>query len=86
MLIRLAERGVNISLVWIKAHVGHTGNERADELAKLGTELDVEESVWVSRPFSFLARKSEGRMYGEWGNEWRNCGIARMIEEFFPVD
>ena len=28
-----------ITIVWIKAHVNHAGNEQADCLAKLGTEM-----------------------------------------------
>lgn len=50
-LSRLASKGIYVSLVWIKAHDGHCRNERADELAKRGTELDEEQTSWVARPF-----------------------------------
>ena len=34
----LANRGCNVVLIWIKAHVNHEGNERADVLTKRGTD------------------------------------------------
>ena len=84
ILNRLAERGVTVSLVWIKAHVGHEGNERADCLAKEGASLDELESVWVKRPYGYLKRKSEERMLSCWNREWMSNKAARMSRQFFP--
>lgn len=38
MLYDLADCGVNIVLVWTKAHANHVGNDKADGLAKLGAD------------------------------------------------
>ena len=82
-LNRLAERGVKISLVWIKAHVGHVGNERADELAKRGTELGDEDIVWVARPFLDLTQSIEDKVRKSWTLRWESYKEARMSKQFY---
>ena len=37
-LNELAKKTRRVTIVWIKAHVGHEGNELADGLAKEGTK------------------------------------------------
>ena len=41
-LNELAKKTRRITIVWIKAHVGHEGNELADELAKEGTKKKLQ--------------------------------------------
>ena len=85
ILNRLAEQGVYISLVWIKAHVGHVGNERADELAKAGTELGDEEVSWVARPFLDLTCATGKSMRKSWAQHWESYKEARMSKQFYKA-
>ena len=75
---------MNVSLVWIKAHVGHPGNERADFLAKTGTELDVSDSVWVKVPGNSFRRRAASEMASLWAREWQQYAGGRMAKQFFP--
>jgi ribonuclease HI len=40
-LNELASKSKKVTLVWIKAHVGHEGNEKADQLAKDATMYEL---------------------------------------------
>ena len=40
----LQRKGKEVTLHWVKAHAGHTLNEKVDEAAKLGT---VEEQIYA---------------------------------------
>ena len=82
ILNRLAEKNVNISLVWIRAHVGHAGNERADQLAKRGTTAD--KFGWVDKPFNSVKRRVGDLMRREWEKEWGSYKGARMTKQFLP--
>ena len=85
MINKLAECGTHISIVWIKAHVGHVGNEAADGLAKEGAGLDVEEKVWVNQPIGSYKTKSRLLLYRKWNSEWLGSRQARMAKLFFPT-
>ena len=82
ILNKLAGMNVNISLVWIKAHVGHPGNERADCLTKRGTESDINAS-WVKCPINSYRSRTDNEMVKEWNKEWLECGMARMSKQFY---
>ena len=42
----LQEKGKEVTLVWVSAHVGIPGNEQADALAKAATTKDTTE-FWI---------------------------------------
>ena len=84
MINKLAEMNVYISIVWIKAHVGYTGNKAADRLAKNGAGLDLEEKVWVNRPIGSYKIRSNVLLNKNWNIEWQNIKQARMAKLFFP--
>ncbi|GBN16704.1 hypothetical protein AVEN_49349-1 [Araneus ventricosus] len=55
----------NISLTWIKAHVGYIGNEAADTLAKRATETG-DPFPQVEIPKSYLKDLLKKRMMDRW--------------------
>ena len=67
---------------WIKAHVGHPGNERADELAKAGS-TDGHHCI-LKAPMSFAKRTITLGYRQEWENEWRTTTKGSWTKSFFP--
>jgi ribonuclease HI len=75
-----------IKLHWIKAHVGHYGNELADHQAKLGTtipDFNVEPIIPVSK--SWVTNKIKKYVHSEWTKAWRALPEARQTKIFFPT-
>ena len=58
----------HLRLHWIKAHAGNRGNERADELAKNGTNLTEQEPIKTS-PTQIKSQYRETALK-EWQKEW----------------
>jgi ribonuclease HI len=77
---------VNLAIHWIKAHVGHVGNEKADQLAKLGTQklsYHVEPIIPVS--LTWIKSKIRTYLYKEWTLRWQSLSEARQTKIFFPT-
>ena len=80
----LADSGIVIRLVWIKAHVDHLGNERADQLAKEGTRQDPELQIRMPKPMVYVHNLVDEAVLNEWGTSWRLYDKARQTKQFFP--
>ena len=63
------QSGVKITAHWIRAHVGHPGNERADELVKAATErrqVDVVVKLTTVQAKKILL----ARALANWQSRW----------------
>ena len=68
-------------LVWIKAHVGHEGNERADELAKAGTLLPHYAPVALPKQATKAAINSA--IDEIWNFQWSQYNDGRQSKQFY---
>ena len=57
----------SLTFVWTKAHVGNEGNEKADELAKLGTKMD--DVIDTPAPISGTKNLIEHHIRSLWQHE-----------------
>jgi ribonuclease HI len=77
---------IPVALHWIKAHVGHYGNELADQMAKKGTTMtnyDVEPILPVTN--SWTSNNVKKFIHQEWAKSWRALPEARQTKIFFPT-
>ena len=79
----LAQQTSILEVCWIKAHIGHSGNERADQLARKATN---NASIWINTPPSWAAYKQalKQHMYQEWEQRWWNDNAHRMTKKLYP--
>jgi ribonuclease HI len=72
-----------LKVYWIKAHVGHVHNERADELAKEATQAGVPHSVEASR--KLLRSKYKEHYNNIWKARWfSNQDKCKRTRIWFP--
>ena len=63
--------------------MGTIGNEKADELAKLGGKADEPETD-IPLPQSHLNELIKSYAYNVWENRWQSYPHARMTKQFYP--
>ena len=79
-LNKLNEKVKYLSLAWTRGHVGNVGNERADMLAKAGTELDV--IIPSHRPLCHLKESIRQEQTKDWNKDWGAYKEGRMSKQF----
>ena len=67
-----------VEINWTRAHVGTEGNERADELAKMGA-LSWEVSRYQTKvSMKVIKTRIESVYQCKWKNTWQNLGNCRQ--------
>ena len=83
-LNELAKSAARVTLVWIPAHKGHEGNEKADELAKRGSrETNPTRFVEVGMPRATLKAVIDEQIYAIWCKEWSGSSKANHAKGFY---
>ncbi|GBN57969.1 hypothetical protein AVEN_151096-1 [Araneus ventricosus] len=70
-----------IRLHWIKAHVGHEGNEAADTLAKEATDLPHPD-MQVAKSRGSVSKLFRDEMKQIWQKQWTASGNGRQTEKY----
>ena len=70
-----------VEVTWIKAHAGHKGNERADELAR---QANVIEDIDFHIADSWTEYKSKllSSIMAEWDIRWTSEDRFRLTKQF----
>ena len=76
--------GWNITLRWVKAHVGIKGNELANTLAKKAAKDETMLESYKRIPKSVVAREFEEESIRKWQREWTQTTKGRTKKDFFP--
>ena len=72
-----------LEIAWIKAHVGHWGNERADQLARDSVNL-THNVHGILLPYSHFKQELWDVTYKLWNAEWSNDPTCRLSKNFLP--
>ena len=67
----LQEKGKEVTLVWVPAHVGIPGNEQADALAKAATTKDTTE-CWILATIKDVKRIIDQNVLQQWQTRWED--------------
>jgi len=70
---------------WTKAHVGTTGNELADKLAKEASSKTVIPISYNRETKSVIKRDLEDNSRETWQKEWETTTKGTTTKEYFPT-
>lgn len=73
-----------IELLWIKAHNGIAGNERADQLAKNAALRSKRRPIYDRCPVSYAKRLIRQNSLQEWNKRYQTCTTGTVTKLFLP--
>ena len=79
--------GCEVTLRWVKAHIGHARNEEADQLAKAGTEEPLPGDHDLPLSKAFFRAELKGGLQQMWDERWdsyKNTNLYRQTRQFLP--
>ena len=82
VLNKVASKCRRLQIVWIPAHRGHSGNERADILAKWGART-IGPAEFTPKPVRQVKNDIKRAIYEDWAMEWRNSPLANHTRSFY---
>jgi hypothetical protein len=74
----------NIKISLVKAHIGITGNELADWLAKTAANDNDNKIIFKRLPIGPLINKVKEETIQKWQKEWEESYKAEITRQFFP--
>ncbi|GBM75105.1 hypothetical protein AVEN_74190-1 [Araneus ventricosus] len=75
-------KSTNIKFGWIKAHVGYSGNEAADGLAKKATQEGI--PTFIPAPRNHIKSLLQKESIIRWQKEWDNGETGRSVHNVLP--
>ena len=82
ILNKLAAKVQCLTVIWIKAHVGHEGNEEADRMAKLGT-VNSDKHIEVGTPQAEIKSDISKYVRRLRDEEWQTYTEGKHTKEFY---
>ncbi|GBN02556.1 hypothetical protein AVEN_89522-1 [Araneus ventricosus] len=73
----------SIHIGWVRAHVGHLGNESADALAK--DAIIHGTSFSLLKPLSHLKKLLNQELLTNWKKDWDKLNLGKPIHEIIPT-
>jgi len=75
-----------VSLRWVKAHVGHPGNEKADELAKKGaSDRSLLSGDLPAVSINFVKNHLRSKFEEHWSEIWHKRIDCRQTKQWLPA-
>jgi ribonuclease HI len=81
--LTLLTRSLSLKLFWIKGHAGCSGNETADNLAKLATSKP-QIDLTLPLPPSYVKSQLKTILTNDWQTLWSNSDRGRSAHSFIP--
>ncbi|GBM93819.1 Putative protein in type-1 retrotransposable element R1DM [Araneus ventricosus] len=74
----------NLQLFWVKAHVGVTRNEAADQYAK-GATTRSSADIRILKTVSDFRREVKSELISMWQTRWVQAATGRQTARYFPL-